>query len=94
MDNIPETISTPDDLRPLNAHAVVVAGKWHEPESPCTHAAFRLSYIMIAERYAPSGAYNALCTVFRDTGLLTDDQCRHVINVSYRFAGVPVAGAG
>lgn len=71
---------------------MIIGGKWHEPEKPVKHAAFRLSYVMISERYSPAAVYSTLCTVFRDTGLLTDDECRSVVNVSCGFAGMTVMG--
>ena len=81
-------------LNTIKAPLQVVAGKWHEPDKPAKHAAFRLSYILIGERYSPQAIYETLCVVFRDTELLSDDQCRHVVNVSCGFAGMPVQGVG
>lgn len=79
---------------PTNLHNLVIGGKLHEPDKPLKHAAYRLAYMMISERYPPSAVYSTICSVFRDTGLLTDDECRHVVNVSYGFAGMPVQGVG
>lgn len=87
-------MSDPTQLQTLKAPTLTIGGKWHEPEKPLKNAAFRLTYVMISERYDASAAYSTLCTVFRDTGLLTDAECQHVINVSCGFAGMPVHGFG
>lgn len=91
MSDLPE----PTNLSTTTSFALtplVIGGKWHEPDKPVKHAAFRMAYIMISERYHPSAVYSSLCTVFRDTGLLTDAECKHVVNVSCGFAGMDVQG--
>lgn len=94
MSDTPTPAPTTDNHTPLVITNFLIGGKWHEPDKPVKHAAFRLAYIMISERYAPVSVYSTLSTVFRDTGLLTDDECKHVINVSCGFAGMAVQGIG